>query len=187
MSNPDWGRVLVTSQGSSGGPPLGDPTRWGAVVRQNVPAGLAGGTIYELESEQVIQVACTDRFARTWSLIGTLLANNLFWSAGNVGIEVASWICYARVRMGVAQATMLHNLNITALANAQDPFYFSPEISSLLPVPVLTKAFLAENALIGNNISIQFVNRFLLAAPLPEPAFFEMTMQIAPHAAGTGL
>jgi hypothetical protein len=183
----DWDRYLVDA--AKKGSPLGDPTRWGALTRQEIPQTLAA---QNLQSDQVLQVACTDRYARQWTIAGNLEASTVFWDAPPQGLgsaNVGTWFSILRVRMGVANNTILHNIDLRAIIEAQAPFYRDGSFGgeSLAPGPTRVRPFVIDAAIVANNISIQIVNVFIYTVLPAAPLFFQTALQINPLAPGGGV
>src|SRR5262245_18174825 len=199
IGDPDWGRFGIK-------PPdaflkVGDPTRWGTTILQPVPFTSVGP--HRLVTEQSIQIACRDGYARNWSIVGTVGANSNLWSftdgLGVVGAGPLTWSCYISVRMGVAMNTIVHNINLRATIDADAPFYIdSPTaIAEAPPIPPSAvnrqytsrvRPFVVPGSVCANQISVQIVNIVEYALPpLPDGDAVQVAIQLAPIAAATGL
>jgi hypothetical protein len=179
-SDPDWGRVGVKPP--SAYKQLGDPTRWGAVVTQQVP--LTAGVQHVLPSGQIISAQCLDPYARNWSIVGTI--NSSLWVFPD-GFGPVTWSCILNVVMGVGQNQIRHNINLRATVAADAPFYND---DPFVPpgLTTVTRAFVIPGALVASAMSIQVTNVVqYLIPPLPPGDVIMTSLQIAPIAAGTGL
>lgn len=183
----DWDRYLVDA--STQGSPLGDPTRWGATSNQGILQQLGA---QQLQSEQIVQVACTDRYARMWSIVGTVEASDIFWDAlpqGPGSANVSSWFSVLRVRMGVGQNTILHNIDLRAIIDAQQFFYRPGSAGGESLAPGATKVwpFVIENAIVAQTVNIQVVNVLAYSVVPAAPQFIRTALQITPLAPGLDL
>jgi hypothetical protein len=166
MNDPDWDRVLVAPRVADG-PPLGDPTRWGAVATVSL------GQLGDFVTPQIIQAQCRDGFSRPWSIVGTVSADASVWAI--VGIAQP----FLEVQMGVGQAQVIHRINLSAVIAADAPYYMDAL------VPQTTKAFVIPGGLVGNNISIRA--GWHMVAPIVLPQLSTFNLALTPFAAGTGL
>jgi hypothetical protein len=190
-SPPDWGRAGVHGMSGKIGP-LGDPTRWGAALFQQVPFNSAGP--HTLESAQIIAAACQDGYARNWSIIGVVGTTAAVWAMLD-GTGPDTWRSSLSVRLGASQNTIVHNVNLRATIDADAPFYNdSPPITapSLVPpapgVILRVRAYVIPGAFVANVLSVQVVNivEYILP-PLPDGDAIYTAIQIAPIMAGSGL
>jgi hypothetical protein len=206
MDAPDWTRARVNIPDASN--PLGDPIRWGGTVVQPIAQTLLAQFLI---SEQIIRVACLDGYPRNWSLIGSVNASSEFWEAPpnpshldvaptGVGFGAVSyWYVAARVRMGVGQGMITHNIDLRATMLMDAPFYLlSPtDASGTLNMAPETqhgnaqeRAFIIPGAIIGSDISIQIQHYLaysvLPSAPFTLPKAITTTLLIVP-VAGSGM
>jgi hypothetical protein len=179
---PDWGRRGVSPP--SHYKPLGDPTRWGAKVVQEVP--LAAGQ-HILQSITIINAQCLDPYARQWSIVGTLAAGYGLWTfADGIG-GPNTWASFIRVVMGVGQNQITHQINLRATVAADAPFYVDDPFQPTGQY-FLTRAFVVPGSLIGSMLSIQVVNVVdYTLAQLPPGDQIATSLQVAPLAPGKDL
>lgn len=180
---PDWDRYVMPQPPS--GPPVGDPTRWGAQLDTLIPAtGLQTST-------QILSATTRDGYSRSWSLIGSLSLHPDLW------VAAAGIVVDLDIAMGVGQAVINQRLALfyagqaSSLCNAQylpngGPYESIPSTSPSSGATLLTRSFAAIGALIGQSINIRA--RYTVAAVFPAlPETSTITLILAPYAAGTKL
>jgi hypothetical protein len=188
MHDPDWDRYNVTSraQDSTGQShtPLGDPTRWGAVV--NVTSQLIGN-LQDLQSPQILRVQCSDNYSRPWAAVGTLRAPIALWNAGVPATpEVGNlWIAMLVVHMGVGQNTIVHQIDLRAVIAADAPFYVDDDQAVI--AGFRQKAFVISGGLIGNAMSVNVRHVIRYFVQPTDPEVITTAVQLTAFNAGTGL
>lgn len=179
----DWDRYLVDAARS--GPPLGDPTRWGAQTTQRTQLIPIDDQL--LQSEQVIQVACSDRYARNWTLAGTIDAPEAFWAtppaAGPV-TYVGGWEAFLRVTPGEGQVSITQVVKLRPLIELQSEFYAdSNAVTGVGAGGRITRTFHMPMFVCANNFGVQVVHFFNYNAPPAAPELLITSLIIAPIAA----
>jgi hypothetical protein len=186
---PDWDRTLVNTAGA--GKPVGDPTQWGAQALTLVPAAFT-----DVFSEQFIQAATRDTYARSWAIIGTLTLHSDTWGDPAGPYPVAFPILVTlNVVMGVGQLQIEHNIVLTAgdgnptvgLCTTQSALFGGPYNPVFPPGNAQTRPFAAIGALVGHTIQVRA--RYQVGFPVPPGLPFEARIQalLTPFAAGQGL
>jgi hypothetical protein len=193
ISDPDWDRYLVGSQGT---PPVGDPTRWGAQYESQLTDANSVGPTGNL-TPQILQISSRDSYARSWSMIGTLTLPLATWNALQI-------VAQLEITMGVGQAQLLHVIPLFYPAGtfgaAATPFaagglclsqlnYYGGPYSEVQADGLLyTRSFAIIGGLVGQSLAVRV--RYL-AAPFPPttgfPTAARVSMLVTPYAAGTGL
>lgn len=166
--NPDWGRVGARAPDHFSA--LGDPTRWGASVKQAIP--VAPLTINGQLPGQVLSVQCRDGYSRAWTMAGVVRAPRGYFNLADDATAADGWTIAAYVSMGVGQVQIVHNFNIRAIIDADSPYYWNSDISNpfgvglALDTPV-SLPFIIPGALIGNALNVQFIQRLAISTPFP--------------------
>lgn len=190
MPPPDWGRHMIVPPGNFH--PVGDPTRWGASVNQNLPLDVTASKLDGYISEQFISVQTRDPYSRSWAIAGTLTALGTLFSLPEFDNTAGTWSATLQITMGVAQVQMVHNINLRAVIAADAPFYRASDAGEAmfgpfaLPLP-FTVPFVIPGGLIGNSISICVRQDLRLAAPSAFPLAFATSLVVTPFAPGKGM
>lgn len=194
---PDWDRYAVTRDGAAA--PVGNPTLWGNQVFVPMPAAALFTT---LQTPQFIQLATSDAYARSWSVLGTLTLPIATWQYTELtpfgGLQVELLIT-----MGVGLARITHSIMLLfpghfgpsagpvspagGLCLSQNWFYGGPynPISEALGED--TRPFAIVGGLVGQSIAIR-ANYLNYGAATPGlPATSRLNVIITPYAAGQGL
>lgn len=195
MPDPDWARYVMPQQrGGVQMPPVGDPTRWGALDSTNV---VSNG--FAQSSSQILQLQTRDPYSRSWSIIGALSMPVSVWDSV-FGPTLASII----VSMGVGQVKLTHKICLWSsggavgapgglcytqdLANGGPYLSPDPELITINGVVIAyqTRVFAAIGALVGQSISVVAEYGTLGVNPdLPAPA--RASLIVTPYAAGDKL
>jgi len=174
----DWDRYIgVRSRAVDGTgethTPLGDPTRWGAAYEVLVPPN----PLTELKSQQIIRAQCTDAYARSWLMCGTLQASTLMWNAPD------NWDAFLDVSFGVGQAVVDHRFDLKALcALALDSLVYVTVVNG----NIQTRPWVISGGIFGQQVSAR-VALTLRGFDEANPQRVITTMAMAPLNAGTGL
>lgn len=163
---------------------LGDATRWGATIVQNMRAFdgvIDRGDI--LSTDQVLSVSCRDQYPRAWTIIGSLSAPAFLWTLPD-GIAVGQFASALAVTMGVGQTQLVQTFNLRAIISADAPYYWFSEYNTWFGGEAYeTRAFIMPGAVVGNKVNMRMINAFFFDAP--SAAFdFTTTLMIVPFSPG---
>ncbi len=174
--------------------PVGDPTRWGAAITQNI--GDLAGEVALITSEQFISAHTIDPYPRPWSIIGTVAAPPNMWSLANyprsgsfpANLFTATLSC----TLGTGQAQLTHNIDLRAVIDADAPFYRysnpGDEMFSATGGVLVLPFVIPGGAIIGNAIAIRASMGVWFGAATPNDPFqITTTVLLTPFAAGEGL
>lgn len=184
---PDWDRFGIKPPNE--GMAVGDATRWGA---QDVT--LLPNLNCNIDSPQIVQVGTRDRYARAWTILGTLAVSTTVWNT-------AGFLIWLDVVMGVGQAQLNHRivllspdpatglpafggLCLTQYWKNGGPYYANPEG---LAVASQARAFAVVGGLVGQSMSVRMHFQATDATPIGATANAITTLIVTPYAAGEGL
>lgn len=197
-NKPDWDRYLVKSDGNVA--PVGDPTRWGAMVNTPLVAPAVGTS--ESQSPQILAIATRDPYARNWAVLGNLTLPRITWRTP-AGVGTA--FCRLELVMGVGQIQMTQAIVLADCA-AQVGLCYQQFIDNGGPyddinvIPTTsgdpagalydeTRSFAIIGGLVGQSINIRA--QYVVSNPNPPsrglPCTARLELIVTPFAAGKGL
>lgn len=207
MPQPDWARVLVNTDQKK--MPVGDPAFWGNTVTTLIdasPSAPVPFSPYLLYSEQILLAHASDRYARSWSLSGTLTIDAQMWGeSGRIPSgtfidpsETTRLQVFLSVLQGIEKVTIEHQICLMSggdptnigLCNNQCVTNGGPYVP-LSPLPEggeVGRSFAAVGALIGNTITVRAI--FLRGGTPGSQGFLPqatISLLLAPYAPGAGI